>query len=812
MKKALKIVGWILGILILVAAVAWFGFLRPQPPPISPADREEISLMPLPAELKLDRGALVLDQSLSHAFTGASGPRLERAVERFYDKLARKTGMSFGSGNEQILVLNCQDPEISYPTLEDDESYSIRVTGDKIMVEAPSSTGIFYALESLLQLAREEDGRWVVPRLRLEDAPRYPWRGLMIDACRHWIPKEAILRNLEAMGTLKMNVFHWHLTEYQGFRVESKVYPLLHEMGSGGDYYTQEEIREVIEFAADRGIRVIPEFDLPGHSTSWFVGYPELASAPGPYVPDTIFGVLLPVMDPTREEVYAFLDRFLGEMAGLFPDAYMHMGGDEVNATHWNQNQAIQEYMQENGLDDAHALQAHFNIRLQKLLEGHGKKMLGWDEILHPDLPKEGIAVQTWRDQRSLWESARLGNKAVLSAGYYLDYKKPASYHYQIDPAVIQGAVDIEVDSARWKAWDLVIEGDEMDLDLELYLFGEGEELRGILNLLGASYGFEEVSLEDNHLAFGFQTNFGNMNYKLELLGDSLSGSTNISVMSLNVKGIRSGGSDMANGRTLPEFVRIDPLTPEQETNLLGGEACMWSEMVDARTMESRIWPRAAAVAEKLWSPGVLTDDAEDMYRRLMILDEGLDALGIRHRSYRLPLLQEMITLNDLDPEAHLEALKVLTEVLEEVEMFGRMDLYDPQLYTTTPLDRMVDAAAAESYTAYRFGKDVDLWITTRDPGARERMLSLLETWSANHDHLARAFEGNDRLMEVEAHSRNLAVLAAMGLEALNEPEALHGTEAMQEEFYRVASEPRGGTTLALVGAVQKLVASAAEN
>ncbi|MCK4749597.1 MAG: family 20 glycosylhydrolase, partial [Bacteroidales bacterium] len=408
-----------------------------------------------------------------------SGPRLERAVHRFHKKLSQQTGMSFGSGDQQMLILNCLQYETLYPSLEDDESYSIKVTDEKIVVEAPSGTGIIYALESLLQLAHEQEGKWVIPELSMKDTPRYPWRGIMIDACRHWIPKEVILRNLEAMGTLKMNVFHWHLTEYQGFRVESKVFPLLHELGSGGNYYTQEEIREVIEFAADRGIRVIPEFDLPGHSTSWFVGYPELASAPGPYVIDTIFGVLFPALDPTRDEVYTFLNQLFGEMAGLFPDEYLHLGGDEVNATHWNENQSIQDYMVQNSLEDAHALQAHFNIRLQKLLDDHGKKMMGWDEIIHPDLPREGIVVQTWRDHSSLWESARKGNKAVLSAGYYLDYKQPASYHYDVDPAVIKGAVDIEIDSTNWKGWECSLQLSEMDIEAELFLFGEGEELRG---------------------------------------------------------------------------------------------------------------------------------------------------------------------------------------------------------------------------------------------------------------------------------------------------------------------------------------------
>ena len=688
MKKVFKIIGWILGILLLIVVIAWFGFLKPKPPPISPDDRSAITLMPLPSELKLGNKAFVLTEALSHEFTGTSGPRMQRAVERFYHKLSRQTSLTFGNGDEHILVLNCRQPEINYPSLEDEESYSIRVTGDKILVDAPSSTGIIYALESLLQLAREQEGQWIIPDVSIIDSPRYPWRGLMIDACRHWISKDVVLRNLEAMGTLKMNVFHWHLTEYQGFRVESKVYPLLHELGSGGKYYTQEEIREVIEFAADRGIRVIPEFDLPGHSTSWFVGYPELASAPGPYVLDTIFGVLLPAMDPTREEVYEFLDQFFGEMAELFPDEYLHIGGDEVNASHWNENPDILAFMEARDLEDAHALQAYFNVRLQKLLEVHAKKMMGWDEIIHPDLPKEGIAVQTWRDHGSLWESARKGNKAILSAGYYLDYKKPASYHYGIDPSVIKGAVDIEIDSTLWKSWELTLHLSEMEMEGTLYLFGEGKELRGIMEFMGTSSGFNDAVIQENILSYSFATNFGRISFELELREDSISGSGKISVMTMDLAGKRSGGTDMPDGKALPEFRSIHPLTPEQEANLLGGEACMWSEMVDGFTIESRIWPRAAAVAEKLWSPDVLTEDVEDLYRRLLVLDEHLAELGLKHRSYRLDMLKEMV------PSAYLEAAQVLAEVLQEEEMFGRMAMYQPHLYTDTPLNRMVDAAA----------------------------------------------------------------------------------------------------------------------
>ncbi|MCD4711020.1 MAG: beta-N-acetylhexosaminidase [Bacteroidales bacterium] len=806
MKKTLKIIGWILLILLTAIAIAWFGFLKPKPPPISAEDRAAVNLMPLPAELKLGKGELLLNDALAHDFPALSTPKLERAVERFYEKLSSQTGMDLGKGSNKVLILECNGSEKQYPSLGDDESYIITVSEKKILVEAPEETGIIYALESLLQLAKQKEGEWVIPVLSMDDRPRFPWRGVMIDVCRHWVPKEVILRNLEAMGTLKMNVFHWHLTEHQGFRVESKLFPKLHEMGSNGDYYTQDDIRDVLEYAADRGIRVIPEFDIPGHTAAWFVGHPELASGPGHYQLDTGMMGAQPVMDPTREEVYGFLDQFFGEMAGLFPDKYLHIGGDEVVPTQWNENPDIQRYMIENELEDPHALQAHFNIRLQKIVAGHGKIMVGWDEILHPDLPKEGIAVQTWRDHSSLWESARLGNRAILSAGYYLDHKHSASYHYNVDPTVIAGAVDIEIDSTNWKGWGCTLSMADMVMDGTLYLFGEGEALRGIMNFMGGSVGFIGVTEKENRISFVVETSMGDLEFETEIKGDSISGFAKFSVFNLTLNGHRSGGTDMEDGTPLPEFKKIVPLTPEQESNLMGGEACMWSEMVDYQTIESRIWPRAAAIAEKLWSPKVLTGDVKDMYRRLMVMDDRLENLGLKQRTYKQTLI------NDLVAKPYRESLMVLTDLLQEEKMFARMALYDPQLYTTTPLNRMVDMALPESYVAYQFGQDVDLWIESADQGAREAIIKSLKTWSANHDNLSPAFEGNERLLEVRSHSEHLSKLADVALVALSDPATLIGKENELKGLFTTASETYGATLLAVVEHVQKLIESATKN
>ena len=275
---------------------------------------------------------------------------------------------------------------------------------------------------------------FAAPAVNIKDTPRFPWRGLMIDSGRHFIPLEVLRRNIDGMEAVKMNVFHWHLSENQGFRVESKKFPKLHENGLGRPcFYTQEEIRGLIAYARERGIRVVPEFDMPGHSTAWFVGHPELASGPGPYEIERKWGVFDPAMDPTNEKVYKFLDEFIGEMAKLFPDHFFHVGGDEVNGKEWDANPKIQEFIRAHGLKGNAGLQLYFNKKLQAIVSKHGKSMVGWDEVLDPTLPKD-IVIQSWRGQASLAEAAKQGYRGILSNGYYLDLGWSAARHYAVDP------------------------------------------------------------------------------------------------------------------------------------------------------------------------------------------------------------------------------------------------------------------------------------------------------------------------------------------------------------------------------------------
>src|SRR5579862_902031 len=437
------------------------------------------ALMPVPAKMEPGSGWLAIDRNfVALPIISCPDPRVGLAVSRLISRIERQAGISIQKGRalagRATLTVDCAAAGAAYPALSEDESYQLDV-GGTASITAATGTGALRGLETFAQLIEAGPDGFRVAAVHIEDRPRFPWRGLMMDVSRHWMPIEVVQRNLDAMAAVKLNVFHWHLSDDQGFRVESKRFPRLQEAGSDGNFYTQEQIRQVVDYARDRGIRVVPEFDIPGHTLSWLAAYPDLASVPGVYEIGRTWGVYDPVMDPTREAVYQFLETFLGEMAGLFPDAYFHIGGDEVNPKQWNQSESIQAFAKEHDLKDAHALQRYFNVRIEKILEKYGKTMIGWDEILDPDLPGS-IVIQSWRGQQALADAAKQGRRGILSWGYYLDHLNPASYHYGIDP------------------------------------------LKG-------------------------------------------------------------------------------QLTPEQATNVLGGEACMWAEFVSAETVDSRIWPRAAAIA-----------------------------------------------------------------------------------------------------------------------------------------------------------------------------------------------------------------------
>ena len=395
------------------------------------------TLMPVPAALTLTSARLRIDSAFTVATASYRDPRLERAIARAMARLEMRLGMPIshqqGTGRAATLVVDVAGRGFAVPDLAEDESYQLTVTAAQATLTAVTVVGAIRGLETLLQL-QDADSRGIfIQGAEIRDTPRFRWRGLLLDVSRHFETVDGVKRLLDGMAMVKLNVFHWHLSDDQGFRVESKVYPRLHELGSDSMFYTQQEIRDIVAYAADRGIRVMPEFDVPGHSSAWFVGYPNLTVGSGPFSIARTWGTFEPTMDPTRETTYQFLDAFIGEISRLFPDKYWHVGGDEVDPKQWKGSAMIQAYMKSHGIANEVALHTAFNKRLFAIVQKHGKIPVGWDEIFQPDLPTSAV-IQSWRSSAALAASAKAGFRGILSAPYYIDHMKAAADFYLPDP------------------------------------------------------------------------------------------------------------------------------------------------------------------------------------------------------------------------------------------------------------------------------------------------------------------------------------------------------------------------------------------
>jgi hexosaminidase len=786
----MKILKWLLVITLVLLALGtatYFFYLRPAAPSISQADRAQLTLMPLPAKARL-RQETMQTGSLLAVWDSYREERLEKAVNRINSILG-------GEGPDLPLRISCAGPSAPVQQHNEDESYELVIDDQEVYVKASNPLGVLRGLETLAQLAQEREGAHYVPRLKIEDRPRYPWRGLMIDVGRHFLPKESILRTLRLMAAVKLNVLHLHLSEYQGFRVESKVYPKLHELGSGSQYYSQADIREIVQAAREFGIRVVPEFDMPGHATSWLVGYPELGSAPGPYRIETKYGIFNPVIDPTREEVYRFLDTLIAEMSDLFPDPWFHIGGDEVAPHDWETNPEIVKFMQANGIADSHGLQHYFNRRVQKILASHGKKVMGWDEIIDPQL-EPGVVIQAWRSQKALFEAVRQGRSAVLSNGWYLDHKLHAGQHYGVEPSRLPGAVTIEPDTMNWKQYQIGMNVSGSEIRMSMVLYGEGTSRRGLFDLGGQITGFENATATGDDLLFTFQSEFGEIDVEGSFMGDSVEGKMSLGILSFPFRGVQMGGNDMPGTRP-PKVEKFAPLTPGEESLILGGEAAMWTELVDENNLDSRLWPRTAAIAERLWSSKELANDEEDMYRRLQATERHLINLGSTHETNYLKALQA------LGGSGGAEIVKQFVDVFEEVKYYDRLS-FVPDIRTTDPLNSVADAARAESMEARMFNKVVADFLNDPTKAAAypdiENLLTRLVTNSGDFIALA---ETNQRLSEVLplVESLSRASEAALGLisdlRSGSSPDL--GRVAAFSAYLDAAQQPKAGVMIAIL-------------
>lgn len=655
------------------------------------------NLMPLPSHVELGSGRLVIDTTFSTSISGFKEPRLQRAADRLTDALARETGLPLKSSTSDVvkatLTIHADHASKAVQALDEDESYDLVVTPQGATLNAANPLGILCGLQTFLQMVELTPDGFSAPAVTIRDQPRFPWRGLLIDVSRHWMPVEVIKRNLDGMEAVKLNVLHLHISDYQGVRIESKKFPKLQQLGSGGKYYTQDQMKDLIEYARDRGIRVMPEFDMPGHIGSFFVGYPELASAPGPYSIEPQPGVEDPAMDPTRKSTYKFLDRFIGEMAALFPDQYFHIGGDEVSGKAWDANPQIQQFMRAHGMRTNAELQAYFNQRLRAIVSRHHKIMVGWDEILNPNLPKS-IVIQSWRGPDSLAEAAHQGFHGLLSYGYYLDLYQSAAFHYSTEP---------------------------------------------------------------------------------------LSG-------------------------------KAASLTEEEKKMILGGEACMWSELVTPENVDSRIWPRLVAIAERFWSPQN-TRDIPSMYARMESESQRLEWIGLHHRSYYRLMLER------LSGSSNITALKTLADVVQAPPEYQRGELHHKatghDFTNLEPYNRLADASQPESMVAVQFGAMVDDLLAHRTtPAEVSDLRAQLAAWRDNDARLQPQIQASFLLKEIAPLSQNLSALGAAGLAALDYIE--HGSKPaadwlnQQRSIIAASGQPHAELLLAITPALEKLVQAAA--
>lgn len=691
----------IIAFLLAASTTGAFAALGSDQPGTSPATASattsaaNLRLMPLPSSIEMGQGSLPLNEHFYAGFSGSHDARLDAALNRFLARLDRQCGgirrmqYTAAPGTTPLLALQVAGPGGEVQGFDEDESYNLKVTPTQATFSAATDVGAMHAMETFLQLATMEGGACRVPAVNIHDVPRFRWRGFQIDVCRHFEPVSEIERTLDGMAIAKLNVFHWHLSDDEGFRAESKKFPKLTEMASNGQFYTQEQMREVVAYARARGIRVMPEFDVPGHSTSWVLAYPELGDGREVHELPQQFGQGRAEFDPSNEKLYKFLDTFIGEMSEIFPDAYFHIGGDEVDGKGWASNPHITEFMQKKGFKSKDDLQAYFNQRLLPILTKHHKKMVGWDEILNPALPKD-IMVQSWRGVESLSEGASKGYTGILSAPYYLDAQKTSEEMFLADP--------------------------------------------------------------------------------------------------------------------IPADTK---LTADEQKLILGGEVCMWAEHINPETMDSRVWPRTIAIAERFWSPQSDRDVA-DMYRRLRFASLELEDVGLTHVSAPAKLRR------NLADAAHPEVLDVFASVIEPVSFGEREDGQHTDALTS--LDRLIDAVVPDPPARQEIAREVDAVIHAGSghSAAEMRLRRRFEAWEEASPMMQTWAQRSARLSDTEARAQQLGQLGQVGLRALAYLDAQAAPPAgwadSQMAVINDAQKPSALVRFVFLPSLQKLVEAAGKN
>ena len=686
-------------------------------------------LMPLPAKYTIKDKDFSINTSFKIEIQGDANERVYKEASRFFQRVAERTGLFFKtwmvdegsklSGRGLLIKIKSKGKL----ALGMDESYSLQIDQAQILLSANNDIGAIRGLATLIQLIGADQQGYYFKGIAIEDEPRFTWRGLLVSQPYHFMPMDVIKRTIDAMAAVKMNVLHFYISDDQGYRIESKVYPRLHQLASDGMYFSHEQVREMVRYADQRGIRVVPEIDVPGHSTAMIYAYPHLASVARDYALQDHWGVFDPTLDPTKASTYTFLDSLLTEVASLFPDQYFHIGGDENTGKDWQKNQSIRSFMQSNNLKTTLALQNYFNRKVQAILQKSGKITVGWDEVLMKEVapasakqyfqegrydqlietsvPKD-MVIQSWRGMEALLSSAKNGYKSILSKGFYIDLVQPASYHYLTDPIPFRNDIIIPDSEANF---------DRFESDI-IKKIQQGEKL----------------------------------------------------------------------------------LSPEEEKLILGGEATMWTEHVSAETFDSRVWPRTAAIAERLWSPADLRN-VDDMYRRMDIVSIQLESLGLTHIKNKDMMLRRLMGTNDIT------ALSNLVQYLEPVQGYKRNRANNFTRFS--PYTLMVDIAvpdqkAVRSVTALLVNAGV-----TKEIDKLNQVEHLLQQWIVDARKVQLDIDQKPALKDLLVPAIYLEKIAAVGINAIgiyksgNELEKFWDEE--KEELFKKAAKENGYCELKVV-------------
>jgi hexosaminidase len=627
--------------------------------------------MPQPRSIAYGDGWLHVKGGFQVEWLGYRNSLLDRAVLRFQNDVARRTGLDVGRASTALLRIDCRGEDKGYLTIDAREGYSLAVNDDALVLTADGPAGVLRGLATLRQSITNVPGGLAVPAMVIDDAPRFVWRGVLIDVARHFIPLPTLKRQIDAMELVKLNVLHLHLSDNEGFRVESRRYPKLHEVSSPGQFYSQTEIEELLSYAADRGVRIVPEFDVPGHTLAILKAYPEFAS--GKVENRDYVSAMGSALNPAKPETYTFLDRLFGEMAALFRDQYFHVGGDEISGADWAANPQIQDFMKANGLKTKAELESYFFDRVRKIVRAHGKAVVGWEEVGRTAIPDD-VVVETWRSSGAIAKVTAKGNRVIVSGGYYFDLLWPGESHYRVDP----------YDPTSYgRTREQVAEGKEK--------------------------GLPEVVIAEDAV--------------------------------------------------------IDPslkLSPAQQALVLGGEGALWTEMVTEEMLDGRLWPIAAVAAERFWSRASARDTAE-MYRRLLVIHDGLRVAGLADDANRRRMAARLAP-GESEPVALL--LDLVAPVRNSARNHGALALLKGRAPTPQEFNELADAASADSLVARRFELDAERFVRGDRSGAAA-LKANLASWRNNHDRFAAVARGNPRLEAALPISADIAALSEIGLDAV---------------------------------------------